>query len=115
MLDAIKRAGLAAVEAGNPVAILFGTVTGVNPLEVNVEQRFTLTEDFLVVPERMIHYEVDLTHKHDYIDTPAGEKKTQTALSPLVIRKRLEVGENVLLMRVQGGQRYVILDRVVAT
>lgn len=44
LIGIIKSAAADAVEAGNPVAILRGTVTGIEPLSINVDQRFTLTE-----------------------------------------------------------------------
>lgn len=109
LIDAIKKAGLDAVEASNPVNIMFGEVTKANPLEVNVDQRFTLTEDFLVVTESVTALTVDLSHFHDY-----SGGQTQNALTnPVVVRKGLEVGDKVLLLRVQGGQQYVVLDRMV--
>lgn len=80
LLDIIKAAGLGAVDAGNPVAVLFGTVKQTNPLEVLVDQRLTLTEDLLVLLERA---------------------------------KVLDANDTVALLRVQGGQQFVVLDRVV--
>lgn len=81
MLEIIKKASTGAVDASNPVAVLYGTITKINPLEVNVDQRFILTEDFFVLPES-------------------------------VTKKSLEPGDKLLLLRVQGGQSYVVLDRV---
>ena len=81
LLDTIKRAASGTIEAGNPVEIHFGTITQVSPLEVNVDQRLPLTEDFFIV----------------------GEAVRQKILKP---------GETLLLLRVQGGQSYVVLDRV---
>ncbi|WP_028988023.1 DUF2577 domain-containing protein [Thermicanus aegyptius] len=80
MLNIIKQAALDALEAGQPVAVMFGAVTKTNPLEVNVDQRFTLSEDFLM--------------------------QTNTA-------KYLQAGDKVVLLRIQGGQKYLILDKVV--
>ena len=80
ILRIIKEAGIGAVEAGNPVAVLFGTVTQTNPLAVNVDQRFELPEDFLVRTER--------------------------------VASNLHAGDSVILLRVQGGQQYVILDKL---
>lgn len=109
LLETIKRAGVGAVEASNPVIILFGNVIKTNPLEVNVHQRLTLTEDFLMVPESLTRMEIDLKHSHTTSDGNTGDALT----APVVIRKGLEVGDKVILLRVQGGQRYVILDKVV--
>ncbi|QOS98105.1 DUF2577 domain-containing protein [Brevibacterium sp. JNUCC-42] len=119
MLELIKQASLGAIEASGPVAIFYGSVTSAEPLEVNVDQRFTLTEEFLVIPERLTLYEVDLSHTHTYSDgTPTGTVIKNTAIAlpeKLIIRRAFKVGDTVLLMRVQGGNSYVVLDRVVAT
>jgi hypothetical protein len=110
VLNAIKLAALSAMEAGNPVAVMFGEVTKTNPLEVNVDQRFTLDADFLIVPESLTRLEVDLRHAHI---APGGT--TDDALTePVVIRQGLQAGDRVVLLRIQGGQKYLILDKVVS-
>ena len=96
MLNAIRQAALTAVEAAGPVAVIFGTVTSANPLEVNVDQRFTLDADFLIVPESLTRYVLNI----------GGVE--------YVIRPGLQAGDRVVLLRVQGGQRYLILDKVVS-
>ncbi len=118
LLNTIKQASTAAMAASNPAAVLFGVVTAEAPLEIRVDQRFTLPAEFLIVPESLTHYEVPLRHAHRYTDDSASGSSTKTtepALpeEPLVIRRRLEAGDKVLLLRVQGGQQYVLLDRVV--
>ena len=95
LVNLIKQASLGAIESSNPVAVMFGTVTKTNPLEVNVEQRFTLTRDFLVLTERLTEYSV----------TIEGQQIT--------IRRGLQTGDKVILLRVQGGQQYIVWDRVV--
>nr|WP_205127037.1 DUF2577 domain-containing protein [Paenibacillus ginsengarvi] len=109
MLEAVKKAAVGAVDASQPVAVMTGTVTAVDPLEVDVDQRLKLPAAFLLVPESLIGYEVDLNHTHSYSEGTTGEALTE----PVVIRRGLEVGDAVLLLRVQGGQRFVVLDRMV--
>lgn len=99
LLNTIKQASMAANSASNPVNVLFGVVTKSNPLEVNVDQRFTLPADFLIVPESLMP-----------IELPAALQQQE---SKLLIRRGLEAGDKVLLLRLQGGQQFVVLDRVV--
>ncbi len=110
LLNVIKQAGIHAVEAGNPVAVMFGLVTGTDPLEVNVDQRFTLTADFLILPERLARYEIDLHHSHTYSEGTTGAALTDK----IVIRAGLQTGDKVVLVRMQGGQKFMILDKVVS-
>lgn len=108
LLSVIKLAGAQAVNSQNPVNILFGQVIKADPPEVQIDQRITLTADFLIVPESLTYFEVDITHNHSYI-----EGETSNALGKVVIRKGLNIGDKVILLRMQGGQKYLILDKVV--
>ncbi|MGO4498803.1 DUF2577 domain-containing protein [Paenibacillus sp. 2RAB27] len=109
LANLIKRAGKGAVDAGAPVAILFGSVTQKNPLEVTVDQRFTLDEDFLIVPESLTEYRIQLSHSHSYNGGITGSSLTEE----IIIRRGLEVEDAVILFRMQGGNQYLIFDRVV--
>lgn len=111
LMGAIKQASLGAMEAGSPVAIRIGTVKSVSPLEVTVDQRFTLTTEFLIMPESLTKYEIDVEHAHGY----SGGTTDQALPDKLLIRSGLMAGDKVILLRVQGGQQYVILDKVVQT
>lgn len=111
MLDAIRKAALTAMEATVPVAVMLGTVTKTDPLEVNVDQRFTLDADFLIVPESLTRHEINLRHAHT---TPGGGATDDALTEPVVIRPGLQVGDRVALLRIQGGQKYLILDKVVS-
>ncbi|MFU1798492.1 DUF2577 domain-containing protein [Paenibacillus azoreducens] len=120
LLNTLKKAAMDAMAAGSPTAIMFGEVSKADPLEVIVDQRFTLPADFLVVPESLIHFEINLHHSHEYTDDSGSginTQQTKPALpeKPIVIRRGLEVGDKLLLLRVQGGQQYIILDRMVGT
>lgn len=92
MLDIIRKASLGAVSNTNPMAALYGTVLSISPLEVSVEQRFSLPASVLVIPETITKLTKEIN----------GE--TKLGLQP---------GDRVLLLRIQGGQSYVVLDRVV--
>jgi hypothetical protein len=93
LLSLVKQAAVEAVKASNPVALLTGTVTNENPLEVRVDQRFTLPADFLIVPHSLRRQELSI----------GG--------ASYVISEGVQGGDNVLLLRVQGGQKYILLDR----
>ncbi len=115
LLDLIKTASSDAISASNPVNILFGEVITVNPLSVKVDQRFTLPADFLIVPESLTRYEADLKHTHQYTDDGSPHSTAEALTQKILIRSGLAPGDRVLMLRVQGGQRYVILDKVVTS
>jgi hypothetical protein len=108
-----KKAALDAMNASNPVAISFGKVINIDPLRIEVNQRMVLPKEVLVVPESLTRHEVDLKHVHSYSDD--GSQKTTGEALPdkIIIRSGLQVGDKVLLLRVQGGQQYIVFDKVV--
>ncbi|EJW14713.1 DUF2577 domain-containing protein [Paenibacillus alvei] len=97
LLEVIKKAAADAVDAGSPMNVLYGTVISSAPIKITVDQRFSLTKEFLILCEAVQELNVEIS----------GAKH--------VIRKGLQAGDTVILLRVQGGQQYVVLDRVVVT
>lgn len=108
MIDIIKQASLGAVGAENPVSVLFGEVVSVDEFKIKIDQKLILSKEFFVIPESLVRYEKNLTHNHI-----CSNGATDTSLFNLVIREGLKVGDKVLLLRIQGGQQYIILDKVV--
>jgi hypothetical protein len=97
MLDIIKKASLGAVSNTNPVAFSYGMVTGTDPLEIQVDQRFILSGPALVLPESVMESAIELE----------GQR--------ILVRRGLAPGDRVLLLRMQGGQSYIVLDRLVTS
>ena len=98
LVKAIKKAGTEAVNASGPVIIVFGKVISASPLKVLVDQKMTLGAAQLVLTGNVTDYEMSVT----------VEEKTQK----LTIHNSLNKGEEVILLRQQGGQKYIIVDRV---
>nr|WP_068784117.1 DUF2577 domain-containing protein [Paenibacillus phocaensis] len=103
LANKIRQLGAGAVDAASPVAVLFGKVTNTAPLEIQVDQRFTIDRDFLVIPAYLTRYELDWPPE---VAGPSAPKA--------VIREGLAAGDNVLLLRMQGGQKYIVWDKVVS-
>lgn len=114
LLETIKKAGLGAVEAASPVNVLFGTVISAEPLKVNVDQRFMLTDKNLVIAEHLWTYNVEMHVKNADVSTsePNAYKASMDS-ADVTIQRNLKAGDKVILLRVQGGQQYVILDKVI--
>ena len=86
----VKKAAVEAYEATKPVQVCFGKVIKVLPLEIIVDQKLTLGKSQLVLAREV---------------TADGEKKKIT------IHNGLVVGNEVILLRQQDGQKYIVVDR----
>ncbi|MEF9952192.1 MAG: DUF2577 domain-containing protein [Clostridium sp.] len=104
LLNVFKEVSIAAMHATNPVEYTIGEVTSVSPLKIKVEQRLELAESFFLIPQSLTRYEIDLQHSHP---------GTGVALNKVTIREGLLLGDSVLLTRKQGGEQYIVLDKLV--
>lgn len=93
----IKRMAINANNSENPVDLRVGTVESIKPLKVRLNQKVILTETFVKLSRNV----------KDYDTTMTINGKTET----VKIHNGLKVGENVLMIRYQKGQKYLILER----
>ena len=119
LVQLVKKAALEAVNASGPMGLCFGTVTSASPLKIQVDQKKTLTEAQLILTNNVRDFSVEMTvdhttdaasggsgdasfasHRHDY----TGRKKFKVHLG-------LKTGEKVILLRCDGGQKFIVLDR----
>lgn len=95
LIRLIKQAALDAVKASAPVDFITGTVMSAEPLKVKIDQKITLGTAQLQLTRNVIKHNVKINGTEAEIDNS------------------LKNGDMVILARCQGGQRYVVLDKVV--
>ena len=138
LLIAIKKAALEAVEASQPSNFLFGKVTSVKPLKVLVEQKMTLGAAQLVLTRNVTNFTTKVSvdwktenaladHTHDVKGTDSGNdlidltsenanlehSHALKGVKQITIHNGLQIGDEVILLKQKGGQKYLVLDRVV--
>ena len=119
-LTDVKKAALEAVLADKPFAFTLGTVTSVSPLKVQVDQKLELTTAQLILTNAVRDYTVYMTVDHETESTSGGadestlesHKHAYTGRKSFRVHLALKIGEQVLLLRADGGQKFIILDRV---
>ncbi|MBS6062644.1 MAG: DUF2577 domain-containing protein [Peptostreptococcaceae bacterium] len=121
LLEIIKKAAVEAVDAKKPSGLLFGKVISDSPLKVLVEQKMTLTMEQLVLCRNVTDFKVMMTVKHFTEDKGGGtgdssyetHKHEYKGKKEFLVHNKLKTGDEVLLLRQQGGQKFIIVDRVV--
>ncbi len=121
LIKVIKKASLDAVESTKPVNVVFGKVVSASPLKILVEQKITLGEAQLILCRHVTDYDNEITvvdwntenksggggydsfssHNHELV----GKKK-------IIVHNQLKQGEEVVLIRQQSGQKYIVIDRL---
>lgn len=98
-----------------------GTVISIEPLKVKLNDKIILPEVALVLTEGVIEKCLDLNHLHqvqgsseDYSDHQHGiDIDSQKALTGLItITEGLQKADKVIMLRLQGGQQYLILSKI---
>ena len=137
--DIVKTLALDAVHTSQPMQCLFGTVTGVEPLRIKIDDYEYLQEDDLILSNLVKDHSVDITvsmktvddnyldvnaKKHTHGNGNNGNLTTGTAdfdtthhhdikgKKKITFHYNLKNGEKVVLLRVQGGQKYFVVDRI---
>lgn len=119
IIRSIRRAVLDSVNAQKLTTVIYGIVESVSPLKVRVDQKLLLEQEQLKLTRAVMDYEVDMTvdhvtgnrsggsgdaafesHNHEY----KGRKK-------YLIHNGLVHGDKVTMIRVHGGQQFLIVDK----
>lgn len=116
-------------ESMSPCDIRTGVVINDNPLEISLGADFVLTRPFLELTNAVKDHKVDISvswsteeeSEHVHGNGNGGDDTTASkephkhdikGLKTITIHNGLTKGEKVLLLREQGGQNYIVLDRI---
>lgn len=116
----VKMAALEAMEASRPVNVFIGTVVSESPLSIKIDQKRTLTREFLVLCREVTDYDVEMTVDHMTEKMQGGGKDPSFTAHQhpykgrkvFTVHKALKQGEKVVVVQFQGGQQYLVIDRI---
>ena len=122
LLNVLKQSAKETNNAACPVQVCFGKVTSAEPLKIQVDQKITLGKAQLVLTRNVTDYETELTVSEwetEELSGGSGESSFElhkhgfdTVKKRTTIHNALKAGEIVVLLRQQGGQKYIVLERV---
>lgn len=137
LVETLKKAAMEAVQTRRPVNVYFGKVVSASPLKINVEQKMDLGEKQLILSRNVTDFKTMVTvdwptesslntHTHrvkgtdgaggdidltsDAMDLAHTHKITGKKV--ITIHNGLAAGEEVILIRQQEGQKFVVIDRI---
>lgn len=120
LVKAVKRAAVDAVNAAKPVSYCLGEVVSTSPLKITVDQKMTLTAAQLILTNAVRDYVVYMTVDHSTESTSGGSgdasfsshRHKYTGKKKYTVHLGLKKGEKVILLRCDGGQKFIVFDRV---
>lgn len=117
-IEAMKKSAIEAVKAENPTSIMYGKVISDIPLQVQVNGKLNLDEEFIVLTKNVSDYEVEIDlefeGKGGILSGQDKEilKKLSMEGAKIKVKNALKINDEVVLIQMQGGQKYVILDKM---
>ena len=101
---AVQQVSTNANDAGYPATVMSGTVTSASPLKIKIEQRFEISGSMLILPEHLKEREIKVTVKPTHTEDGGTPEHNHSGLS---------IGDSVQVVRQQGGQKYLVIGKVV--
>lgn len=111
-----------------PMDFRIGIVKQMNPIKLDIGDNKQITQfrDNLLFTEQVIEKKITLTHSHDVVglnhthSNSAGETTAALAGSYIttektmsfVITEGIKTGDKLLMLRVPGGQQWIILSKL---
>lgn len=119
----VHQAAIDAMESTKPVNVYFGEVMSVSPLKIDVEQKMILGEKQLILTRNVTDFKTKITAGNIKNYYYTGDVNSGTApVSPshvhavgtieITVHNGLAVGDGVILIRQQEGQRFIVVDRI---
>lgn len=120
LTKAMKKAANKANDAKKPVEVCFGKVTSNSPLQILVDQKFTLGAAQLVLTRNVTDFTTNVTVNWNTESKSGGSGDSSfsshnhaiSGRKSITVHNGLVVGDEVILIRQQGGQKYVVVDRI---
>lgn len=128
LLSMIKKASVDAVENGKPFSAIMGAVETINPISIRISQNIVLYESQLILTDAVRNHKTEISFdRPDILQVVTNWNMSETEESSkykishkekikheVTVYNDLKQGEGVILLRTQGGQRFIVLDRIEA-
>lgn len=113
ILNIIKETSMNVVDDDKMTKVFIGKVTSASPLTIFIDQKFVLTEKFLILSRNVTNHTVSLDYKHyTTVDGEHPHSHEYSGIESFTVLNALCAGELVYLISLFGGQKYLVADRV---
>ena len=101
-------------------SVCFGKVVSEAPLKINVEQKMELGEQQLILARNVTEYATTISVNWetensggDTGETADGQHRHHImGQKQAIIHNALKTGDEVIIIRQQEGQKYIVVDRI---
>lgn len=112
LIESIKKVSSGVRDAQENVEIVYGKVINEVPVKIQIGQKLILDEKRLIFTDnaRKIEKSVEVSWS---TESSEGHSHSIKGKKKMTEDNSLKNGEMVVMLKMQGGQKYVVLSRVV--
>ncbi len=112
VVEIIKEIAVKAVESTKPTETRMGIVKSIDPLEINLPGNFTISEEALTLSKNVQDHEIEV--EIDWVTEIASNHSHKIeGVKTIKIKNGLKVGDKVLILRSQGGDKYYVANKLI--
>lgn len=100
MYKLIKSTIIKTVAETKPMSFVVGTVKSASPLEIVIDQKISIDDDFCTLSRNVTNYKTEITEEN-------GTKRKIT------INNELKAGDKAIMLRYNNGQNFFVIDKAV--
>ncbi len=120
LYEVLKEISKDSIDNGTNIKIIYGKVTNDSPLEIWIDPKITLDRNNLVLTQRVTEHEMEYSIEDFTEDKAGGSGDSSYASHNHEYKGRkiriehagLKIGDKVVMIRFQGGQKFLVIDRV---
>ncbi len=109
--EAVQEIAVKAVSGTKPAEIRLAEVRSVDPLSVYLPGAFPISSEALTLTQKVTDYEVEVEVEWE-TETASNHKHIIKGKKTMKVCNGLKKGDKVLILRSQGGDKYIIMDKL---
>ena len=120
LYEAMKRVANEFDQNRETTSLCFGTVKTTKPLSIELDNKLLLEERYFVVAQHLTNYELECEMETEELEgfylEHEGRREVETdngwQLGKILIKNELKMGDRVMVIRLEGGQMFAVMDRI---
>lgn len=120
LYEAMKRMANEFDQNREATSLCFGTVKVAKPLTIELDNKLVLEEKYFVLAQHLTNYEIECEIETEEVEgfyvEHEGRHDAQTdggwQMGKILMKNELNAGERVIVVRMDGGQMFAVLDRI---
>ncbi len=119
VIDNLKESSLSAFKNSKPTSFIFGEVISISPVKIRIDQKLILEQSQLILSRNVTDYEIEMTVDHETENESGGSGYSlfsahnhgYSGKKTFKVHNSLNVGDNVILGNIVGGQKFIVIDK----